>query len=166
MEFLRFSHIFLGITEYPQISFTFKYLQTFYRRNIRYQFQMFLRWISLKGNEKVGSTFLFRGFALNFGILSSSSCSISNELFTLGGRALNDVCSTGVLGSVRWWDFPWLFYDAMEKKSSIGLARTKSGNIKYGSIYTWRDTSVEATEAVSAFWFALAIVSKWNSCIN
>jgi hypothetical protein len=31
---------------------------------------------------------------------------------------------------------------------------------------TWQDTSVEATEADSAFWFALAAVTKWNSYRN
>lgn len=54
------------------------------------------------GNILVGTvTFLFKGLALNLGIFSSSSCSNSTELFTFGGRALSDVWSTGVLGSVR-----------------------------------------------------------------
>jgi len=46
-------------------------------------------------------TFLSNGLALNLGIFSSASCSISRKLFARGGRALSDVCRTGVFGSVR-----------------------------------------------------------------
>ena len=47
------------------------------------------------------STFLFKGFALNFGAFSSSSCSSSAVVFALVGRALSIVWSTGLFGAVR-----------------------------------------------------------------
>lgn len=55
------------------------------------------------------------------------------------------------------------------KKNKVGLQDKlimPERRMEPSQSVTWCDDSVEATEAVSALWLALSIVSKWNSYKN